>query len=153
MGWFKRLRNSPAPVIEHPIFGSLRATCRPEEGPWSWETLRPINTQQGSAFVNLDAGKDGPTQAQEEQWQKILAQLGPLTGSAAPLIASELKSWPVAFDPADPWRELTWEGADLHADTNENYDFAIAYGCKSWPDAMITIYFKDDRPVLSRLDD
>jgi len=153
MGWFDWLRKTPAPVIDHPLFGRIRAAHRPKDEPWMWETLSSIETPRGRVFVNLDAGESGPSAAHEEQWERILTHLDELTHAAVPMIARELEAWEVGFDPGAPWTELTWDGADLMGNSDEDHEFALAYGSKSWPDAMITVYFKDDRPTLSRLDD
>ena len=153
MGWFDWLRKAPAPVVDHPVFGRLRAAHRPKDGAWSWETLDLIETPRGLVSVNFDAGESGPGIAHEVQWRGILERLDELTRAAAPLVAGELQHWPVRFDPAAPWDELTWEGADLSGDSMPGNSFALAYGCKSWPDAMITVFFDNDRPIESRLDD
>ena len=153
MAWFDWLRKAPTPVIEHPVFGRLRAAHRPLEGPWSWETLDWVDTPRGHVSVTFDAGEGGPTSAHEAQWNGILAKLDELTSAAAPLIASELKDWEVAFDADAPWAEIIWESADLCGDSQAGDEFALGYACQSWPDAMITIYFEGERPMLSRLDD
>jgi hypothetical protein len=153
MAWFDWLRKVPAPVIVHPVFGRVRAAHRPANGSWSWETLESIRTPRGKAIVNFDAGEGGPSASHEAQWANILAELDRLTAAAAPLIARELEGFEVPFDPAAPWSELTWEGADLCGDTKPSDEFALAYACKSWPDAMITVCFENGQPTLSRLDD
>ena len=153
MGWFDWLRPKPAPMIDHPLFGRLRAAFRPAGKPWNWEPLDFIDTPRGKVFVHLDAGEAGPAAIHEEEWGRILSHVDGLTASAAPLIAEELRNWPVEFDPGDPWQEITWEGAELLGDTDPDHDFAMIYACKSWPDAMITVYFKGTRALLSRLDD
>ena len=153
MGWFDWLRKVPAPVIDHPRFGRVRAAYRPASGPWLWETLDLVPTARGEADVGFDAPETGPTSDQERQFDWILANLDPLTMAAAPMIAAELKNWPVIFSPDDPWAELEWHGAHLTDNSSPEGDWQIAYGCKSWPDAMITIYFEAGRPSSSRLDD
>ena len=153
MSWFDWLRKAPAPVIDHPVFGRLRAAHRPNHGPWSWETLGLVETPHGRVSINFDARENGPAGAHEAQWRRILERLDEMTRAAVPLIATELEHWPVRFDPANPWDELMWEGADLSGDCRPGDSCALAYGCKSWPDAMITIFFENGRPTGSRLDD
>ena len=153
MGWFDWLRREPPPTIDHPLFGRLRAAHRPKDKPWLWEPMDPVETRHGKVFVHMDAGEAGPSDLHQGQWKQIIAEIENLTRAAAPLIDEELKNWEVPFDPSAPWDEITWEGANLLGDTEPEDDFALVYACKSWPDAMITVYFKDGRPTLSRLDD
>ena len=156
MGWFDWLRKNPRPQLHHPVFGAVRAAHRPSGRPWMWESVDLIETDRGHVSLTFSAGESGPRELQEQQWQHVLRDLDRLTRSAGPLVADELKGWEdwgVGFDPNAPWSELVWEDANLFGDTDAQHDFALIYGCKSWPDAMITIYFKDDRPMLSQLDD
>jgi hypothetical protein len=153
MGWFDWFRRESPPIIDHPVFGRLRAAHRPKDRPWLWEPLEFLETPRGKVFVHLDAGEAGPAPVHERQWERILAEADDLTRAAAPFIADELKDWDVPFDAIAPWDEITWEGVDLLGATDPEDDFALVYACKSWPDAMITVYFKDGRPRLSRLDD
>ena len=153
MGWFDWLRKEPPPIIVHRVFGRLRAAHRPKDGPWLWEPLEWMETPHGKVFVHLNAGEPGPSALHESQWEQIATRVDSLTQAAAPLIGEELKNWEVAFDPNAAWDEITWEGAELLGNTDPENDFALVYACKSWPDAMITVYFKNGRPTLSRLDD
>ena len=153
MGWFDRLRKVPTPVIEHPKFGRVRAAHRPATGFWLWETLDFVTTPRGPADIGFDAPETGPTPDQERHFDWIVANLDQLTMAAAPMIAAELKEWPVRFASDDPWEELEWQGAHLTMNNSPEGDWQIAYGCKSWPDAMITAYFEGGRPSLIQLDD
>ena len=154
MGWFDWLRSTPAPVIDHPLFGQVRASHRPRQGSWLWETLGLVATPRGDGGLTFDAGENGPNVSHERQWNTIIKQLDSLTEAAAPLIASDLSHWDeVPFDPASPWDELEWDGAHLGGDTSSQDEIALCYGCRHWPDALITVYFENGRPVLSQLDD
>lgn len=153
LGWFDWLRRTPAPIIDHPVFGRVRAAHRPKDELWMWECLDPKDTPRGPVQILFEADAAGPAAAHERQWRRILAQLESLTSAAAPLIARELTDWPVPFDPTAPWTELAWDGADLNGDARPGDRFALVYECKSWPDAMITVQFEGGVPVSSRLDD
>lgn len=153
MGWFDWLRKVPAPVIDHSVFGRVRAARRPATGDWLWETLDFVETPRGPADVGFDAPEAGPTPEQERHFNWIVANLDPLTDEAAPLIAAELKDWLERPFPANPWDELGWEGAHLTTNASPEGNWEVSYSSKSWPDAMITVHFEDGKPTFAQLDD
>lgn len=153
MGWLDWLGKIPAPTIEHPKFGRVRASYRSGSGPWLWETLDPVATPRGDAEITFDAPESGPTSDQERHWDWLVGNLDELTSAAVPLIAAELKDWLEKPFPDDPWTELEWLGGHLTEKCSPDGDWQIAYGCKSWPDAMIAVYFERGRPSLVQLDD
>ena len=153
MGWFDWLRKGPAPVLDHPIFGKVRAAHRPASGPWLWETLDFVQTPRGRADVGFDAGEGGPGPEHERQWQHIVDQLDQFTRQAAPMIGPELTAFLEKPFPDDPWEELEWEGVHLAGEQGPGARFEISYASKSWPDAMITVCFEDEQPTLVRIDD
>jgi hypothetical protein len=150
MAWFDWLRSIPAPVIDHPKFGRVRASYRPKSGLWLWEMLDWLDTPHGRVSATFDAGPTGPGPHHEQAWDEICANVDGLTRKAAPLVASALADWLEKPFPADPWAELGWEGAHL---TESSGEFELNYFCKSWPDAMIAVFFEQREPTLVQLDD
>jgi hypothetical protein len=150
MAWFDWFQRSPAPVIEHPRLGPLQAAHRPSSGPWLWETLDFVETRRGRADLTFDAGKAGPTKAQEQAWESIIDQIDSLTLAAAALVGPELREWLERPFPVDPWDELQWQGAHISQRLGQ---FEISYGCRSWPDAMITVHFEQRKPTMVQIDD
>lgn len=153
MVWFDWLRKQPAPVIDHSRFGRVRASHRPSSGTWLWETLDMVDTPRGEVSLTFDADESGPTAAHERQFDHMLDNLDWLTETAVPMLASELKDF-LDFGglkfPADPWAELEWIGGHL---TGVGSELEVQYGYRSWPDAMITVYFENDRPTTIQIDD
>lgn len=153
MGWFDWLRKMPSPVIMHPRFGRVRASHRPSSGLWLWETLDAVDTSRGDVTLTFDADQAGPDVAHERQFGHMLANLDRLTEAAVPMLARELKDFldPGGLKfPADPWAELEWMGGHL---TGVGSELEVQYAYRSWPDAMITVYFENDRPTSIQIDD
>src|SRR5690349_9099778 len=104
------LRRAAAPMVDHPLFGLVRATPCPAGGPWLWESLELFETRRGSVDLGFEAGSEGPGDAHRAQLEAILAQLDALTTAAAPMIVDQLGG---SGPPIQPWAELEWRGACL----------------------------------------
>lgn len=151
MGWFDWLNRAPAPVIDHPRFGRVRASRRPRDSDlWLWEALAPVPTECGPLDMTFDADELGPSDAHERQLEEIVDDRDTLTRAAAPLIAADLSDFLSQPFPDNPWDELELEYVHLSGRKGE---FEMAYSCKCWPDASVTAYFEDGVPTLIQIDD
>lgn len=150
MGWFDWLRRVPAPVVEHPRFGRVRASHRPASGDWLWEVLSPVPTECGHLDMTFDAGEAGPGDVHERQLDSIVADRDALTRAAAPLMGQELADFLGKPLPENPWDELSLEFVHL---SGRNGEFEMAYSCRSWPDASVTAFFEQGQPTIIQIDD
>jgi hypothetical protein len=137
-------------MMEHPSFGALRASVRRDRGRWLWEALDLVQTRRGDADLGFEAGASGPGPSHQAQLEEVIADLGPLTAAAAPMIDVKLGGWLDRSLGDDPWSELEWRGARL---TGRAGDFQLHYSCRSWPDALVTVTFERRRPVRVQIDD
>jgi hypothetical protein len=149
VGGFESLR-SAASVIDHPLFGPLRATPRTGGGDALWEALELLKTPRGPVDLSFAAGPDGPGVAHEGQLKEVLAQSDSLTRAAAPMVFARLSAW-LESPPADNlWADLDWQGACL---TGRPGEFHLHYSCRSWPDSMITVRFEGSCPTAVEIVD
>lgn len=153
MGWFDWLRSSRAPVIVHPELGRLRVSHRPRQGLWLWEMLDWVDTPRGRVALTWDGGEHGISAAQLELFHWLRDHIDVLTAAAAPMIAPELSEWLERPFSEEPWQELSWEGAHLPADGSIDGEWDLSYSVEQWPDAMVTVYFKQQQPTLVQIDD
>ena len=140
----------PVPMIEHPVFGRLRASVRGDGGRWLWESLDLLPTSRGEADLSFQAGPSGPDPSHEVQLHEIVAALDPLTAAAAPMIDVNLGGWLERSIGDDPWTELEWRGACL---TGSPDVFDLHYSSRSGPEALIMVRFEAAEPVAVRIDD
>jgi hypothetical protein len=137
-------------MMEHPSFGTLRASVRGNGGPWLWEALDLHHTPRGESDLGFEAGASGPGSSHAAQLDEIVADLDGLTAAAAPMIDVKLGGCLDRSLGDDPWSELEWHGARL---TGRAGDFQLHYSCRSWPDALVTVTFEGRRPVRVQIDD
>jgi hypothetical protein len=149
VGGFESLRSAVS-VIDHPLFGPLRASPRTGNGQPLWEALELLNTPQGQVDLSFAAGPEGPDTTHEAQLKEVLTQSDSLTRAAAPLVFARLSAW-LESAPADNlWADLDWQGACL---TGRPGEFHLHYSCRSWPDSMVTVRFEGSRPTAVEIVD
>jgi hypothetical protein len=146
-GW---RREGPAPVIDHPRFGMMRASFLRESEHFVWSCLDLFRTARGLVDLEFEGQAFGPTAVHEQQLDALVAKLDQLTCAAAKTISARL---PISVaDPAsvDAPTGLEWQGARL---SGCDGTFQLHFWCTSAGDALITVCFEQWRPVSAHFHD
>jgi hypothetical protein len=143
-------RVGPAPVVDHPRFGAIRASLRRDSETFVWECLDLVRTDRGLADLEFEAGAFGPTSAHESQLAELIGSLDALTRAAVRAVARELSDCVEIPLPTDPWRNLEWQGARLSGRVGT---FQLHYWCSPAGDALITVRFEQSKPSGVRFHD
>jgi hypothetical protein len=132
-------------MIDHPIFGPVRAAPRRPGRPWLWQSLDLVETPLGRADIAFEASAEGPGEAHRVQLREIVSRLDALTEAAGPLIFDRLSRQGAAVE---LWAELEWRGACL---TGRQGEFQLEYSCRSRPES-IAVRFEQSQPVAVELE-
>jgi hypothetical protein len=159
MGWlgalFAKLSGEAPPLapIDHAVLGRIAPSHRPKNGIWLWETLAPIAHPRGPVSVTWLADPSGPSEPQVAFWHWLREHIDTVVEQAWPLLAIDVQDWTEKPPPADPWRELIWEGAGLPADGSRTSEWDVSFATRTCPDVMLTVTFREGQPVFVTADD
>ena len=143
-GW---RREGPAPVIDHPRFGMMRASFRRESEHFVWECLDLFRTARGLVDLEFEGRAFGPETVQEKQLDSVVAKLDQLTCAAAKTISAR---FPSAIPPSASADALEWQGARL---SGCDATFQLHFWCACANDALITVCFEEWTPASAHFHD
>ena len=159
MGWisnlFDRLSGQlpQVPAVDHPELGRIRPSHRPRQSAWLWETLDPVAHRRGPVTVTWLAGEEGPSQAQVDFGRWLRDNIDDVVEQARPVLAIDVQDWTDKPMPAKAWDELFWEAAGLPDDGKRDSEWDVSFATRTCPDVMLTVTFRDGKPLFVTADD
>lgn len=117
------------------------------------ETVDPIDHRRGPVTVTWLAGAGGPSEDQVAFWDWLREHIDDVVEQARPVLALDVQDWTEKPMPTEAWEELFWEGAQLPDDGRRESEWDVAFATRTCPDVMLTVTFRDGRPLFVTADD